>query len=536
MVGIESAIVLIRPTFHPSMTKRAPTIRSKLVLLVTACVLPASLMAVVLITHDYQRAREQLLSNLLGTARAMVSVVDRDMASIESSLVVLATSPYLESDNFHAFYNQAQNVLKNQSEQGDINIALLDKNGRQYINTRRPFGTPLPTRNRFHGWASIYETGKPVISDLFVGEVTKRPLLVIGVPVTLQDDRIQYSLNAGIFPERFEKLLQQQKLPEGWIAAIFDSKGTIIARTRDMQRYVGKPGTPDMIARMAAASEDTFISTTHDGVRVHTVFSRSSISNWSLAIGIPTQSITDELRFTLFWLVFATIALLASSLTAAWMIGGRIAESIHGLTGPALALGSGEVVSVPPLHLREADEVGASLVKVSEMLHRAQHQANHDALTGLANRALFHEIVSQQLALCERNHAILTILYIDLDGFKSINDRHGHETGDKVLCNVAARLKACSRNSDVVARLGGDEFAIVMVGATMQDGVAVGEKLVESISAPYLIDKLDLNISASIGVAAYPDSGVTSEALLHRADGAMYKAKGMGRRRVAVAT
>lgn len=518
------------------MSKRVPSIRSKLVLLVTACVLPASLMAVVLIAHDYQRTRELLLSNLLGTARAMVSVVDRDMTSIESSLVALGTSPHLASKNYRAFYRQAQNVLKIQAEQGDINIALLDRNGTQYINTRRPFGAPLPTRSRFKGIEAVFDTGRPVISDLFVGEVTQRPLLVIGVPIALHGDKVDYSLNAGIFPERFEKLLHQQKLPEGWIAAIFDGNGNIIARTRDMQNYVGKPGTPEMIRRMAAASEDTFISTTYDGVQVHTVFSRSSLSNWSLAIGIPTQSITDELHNTLFWLSFATIALLASSLTAAWLIGGRIAESIRGLTGPALALGSGEVVSVPPLHLREADEVGRSLVKVSELLHRAQHQANHDALTGLANRALFNEIVSQQLLLCERNNTALAILYIDLDGFKAVNDRHGHETGDKLLCNVAARLKGGSRSSDVVARLGGDEFAVVMVGATMEDGVLVGEKLVDSISAPYLINGLELHVSASIGVAAYPDSGVTSDALLHHADGAMYKAKGMGRRQVATAS
>lgn len=504
-------------------------------MLVSACVLPASLMAVVLIGHDYQRTRELLLTNLMGTARAMVSVVDRDLASIESSLIALGTSPHLASRNYRAFYHQAQDVLKIQADQGDINIALLDRSGKQYINTRRPFGTPLPSRSRFKGIQAVFDTRRPVISELFVGEVTQRPLLVIGVPIVLHGEHVDFSLNAGIFPERFEKLLHRQKLPEGWIAAIFDGNGNIVARTRDMQRYVGKPGTPEMIARMAAASEDTFISTTHDGVQVHTVFIRSSISNWSLAIGIPTQIITDELRTTLFWLSFATFLLLASSLTAAWMIGGRIAESIRGLTGPALALGSGEVVNVPPLHLREADEVGASLAKVSEMLHRAQHQANHDPLTGLANRALFNEIVSQQLLLCERNNTGLAVLYIDLDGFKAVNDKHGHETGDKLLCNVAARLKGGNRNSDVVARLGGDEFAVVMVGATMQDGVLVGEKLVDNVSAPYLINGLELHVSASIGVAAYPDSGVTSDALLHRADGAMYKAKGMGRKQVVAA-
>ena len=101
---------------------------------------------------------------------------------------------------------------------------------------------------------------------------------------------------------------------------------------------------------------------------------------------------------------------------------------------------------------------------------------------------------------------------------------------------VASRLKANSRHSDVVARLGGDEFAMVMVGAHMENARFVAEKLVEAISAPYVLDDmLTSHISASIGVATYPESGSTSEALLHRADGAMYKAKNLGRRRVALA-
>ena len=515
-------------------TKRAPSIRSKLALLVMACVVPATLMTVLLIVHDYQRAREQLLLNSLHTARAMMSTVDRDLASIESSLVALATSPHLASNNLHAFYDQAQDVLKNRTDKDDINIALLDISGKQLINTRRPFGAPLPTQSQYPGLKAIYENGQTVISDLFIGQVTLTPLLVIGVPVP--GAKNQYNLNAGIFPERFEQLLLQQKLPEGWIAVIFDSKGTIVARTKDMKRYVGKKAVPEILRHLPTGSEETFESVMHDGIAVQTVLSRSKISNWSLAIGIPTRTIAYELRYALLWLIFATIILIAGSLAAAWLIGGRIAASVHGLTGPALALGSGEIVRVPQLHLREVDEVGASLMKASEMLRQAQHKANHDVLTGLANRALFNEIVIQQLTLCKRNNSVLSVLYIDLDGFKAVNDSHGHETGDQLLQEVAGRLKAGSRHSDLVARLGGDEFAIIMVGTSMKDAATVAEKLVESLSADYVFNAMTLHISASIGVATYPDSGLTSEALLHHADQAMYQAKSLGRRRVAMAT
>ncbi|MFC6520621.1 GGDEF domain-containing protein [Undibacterium arcticum] len=206
------------------------------------------------------------------------------------------------------------------------------------------------------------------------------------------------------------------------------------------------------------------------------------------------------------------------------------------MTEPALALGSGKDVVIPPFHVREADEVGKALLKASEMLRHAQHQANHDVLTGLANRALFKEILNQQLSVCERNGTHLSVLYIDLDGFKTINDQHGHATGDRLLQEVAKRLKAGIRESDVAARLGGDEFAVVLVGACGETAMKVAEKLVETVSAPYAIDHATVNITASIGVAAYPECGGRSKDLLRLADGAMYQAKKAGKRRVMSAT
>ncbi|MDQ7970903.1 MAG: cache domain-containing protein, partial [Oxalicibacterium faecigallinarum] len=388
-------------------TKRAPTIRFKLITLVLACVVPASLMAVLFIAHDYQRARDHLLFNLLTTARTMMAVVDRDIASIESALNALATSQHLDDHNFGAFYTQAKRI---QDASENISITLLDASGTQVFNTRYPYNEMLADYSLSDEFQTIQDTGKPLISNLFVSKINPRPLLAIGVPVQAGGHANRYTLHATINPERLEKLLQQQGLPAEWISAVFDGSGTIIARNREMSRFVGRKGSPDLLENIAAGN-NSFVSTTHDGVTVYTVISHSSVSNWSLGIGIPTRLIDNQLRITLWWLVLATITLLATSLGAAWLIGGRIAESIRGLTGPALALGSGEVVSIPPLHLREADEVGSSLIKVSEMLHRAQHLANHDVLTGLANRALFNEMVEQHLSLCERNNSTLSILY-----------------------------------------------------------------------------------------------------------------------------
>ncbi|HSQ05042.1 MAG TPA: diguanylate cyclase, partial [Burkholderiales bacterium] len=284
-------------------------------------------------------------------------------------------------------------------------------------------------------------------------------------------------------------------------------------------------GAPALIKRMTEIREGSLETTSVEGIPVLSVFSRSAISQWAVAIGIPTKMLTAELRQMLWWLIFGVASLLLSSLGFASLIGGRISRSIHGLTAPALALGFGEAVEVPPLELSEADEVGQALMKASRMLRDAEHRAHHDALTGLANRALFDEIVEQQVAACQRTGTTLAVLYIDLDGFKVVNDAHGHATGDELLRAVAARLKKGIRRSDVAARLGGDEFGVILVHTDREAAKQLAAKLVERISLPYAIGPLTLEISASVGVGGYPESGTTSEELLERADEAMYQEK-----------
>ena len=139
------------------------------------------------------------------------------------------------------------------------------------------------------------------------------------------------------------------------------------------------------------------------------------------------------------------------------------------------------------------------------------------------------------MALCQRTATKLAVLYVDLDDFKPVNDRYGHAIGDELLREVAARLKTGIRHSDLAARLGGDEFAVALPNTGTEDAAGLATKLVESLSAPYRITSLLIHISASIGVAAYPDTASTAELLLHHADKAMYEAKTVGKRRSVVA-
>lgn len=156
--------------------------------------------------------------------------------------------------------------------------------------------------------------------------------------------------------------------------------------------------------------------------------------------------------------------------------------------------------------------------------------ALYDGLTGLANRKLFFDRMAAALSMAKRHERRFGLLYIDLDGFKAINDTYGHEAGDDLLVQVAVRLTRVIRQSDTAARLGGDEFAVILT-EIKDTGAAfgVGEKIVAELSRPIDLKEASVTVGASIGVAVYPDHGDSEERLVQGADKAMYASKAKGK-------
>jgi diguanylate cyclase (GGDEF)-like protein/PAS domain S-box-containing protein len=158
------------------------------------------------------------------------------------------------------------------------------------------------------------------------------------------------------------------------------------------------------------------------------------------------------------------------------------------------------------------------------------HLAQHDTLTDLPNRLLLNDRLSQAISLARRNHCQLAVLFLDLDGFKHINDSLGHSVGDKLLQSVAERLSDCVRKSDTVSRQGGDEFVILLSEVTQAaDAAIIAEKIIAELKRAHRIGKHRLRISASIGLSTYPTDGEDAETLIKNADTAMYDAKQSGR-------
>ncbi|MEG3904860.1 CHASE2 domain-containing protein [Microcoleus sp. B4-C5] len=158
------------------------------------------------------------------------------------------------------------------------------------------------------------------------------------------------------------------------------------------------------------------------------------------------------------------------------------------------------------------------------------HQAYHDSLTGLPNRQMFYECLHQSLEIASSNQELVALLFLDLDGFKSINDTLGHNVGDLLLKTVASRLKKCLRGSDTISRLGGDEFTVILpVIPGREEAAKVAEKICDAIMQPFILEEHTVSVTTSIGISLYPIDGQEPEILVKNADVAMYRAKERGK-------
>ena len=191
--------------------------------------------------------------------------------------------------------------------------------------------------------------------------------------------------------------------------------------------------------------------------------------------------------------------------------------------------------SVAPIHDREGVATGAVIVFRDVSATRAMalqmaYSAQHDFLTGLPNRMLLNDRISQAIASAPRHTKQVAILFLDLDGFKHINDSLGHPIGDRLLQSVGRRLVDCVRSSDTVSRQGGDEFVVLLSEAEQwEDAAIVARRMLDAVAESHQIEPHDLHITTSIGVSVYPDDGEDAETLIKNADTAMYQAKENGR-------
>jgi diguanylate cyclase (GGDEF)-like protein len=509
-----------------------------LLLLILACLLPGILGVAVLFAREYLNGRAQLERDMIATARAMVQSVDTQLFKARITGQVLSTSAALSRNDLEGFHRRAREVIA--TTRVGMNFVLTNESGQQLVNTLREFGEPLPRHGNPEIPRRVFATGLPVISEIYIGGVLRKPVISVDVPV-MDNDRVRYVLSVGVSLDDFNAILAAQHFPPGWVSAIFDNTGTIAARTHAPEAFVGQKGTVEYIQRISESLEGSMQTVTREGIPTLSVWSRSSVTGWSVGIGIPREILEKDLIRTMTWLAAGLAILLVVGLALAWLAGRRIAGSVRALTEPAIALGKGLSVPVPEVSIQESAEVAVALRQAGELLaarttslvaanQELEQLARVDALTGLQNRNSANERLRQEFLRLKRSGHLYVVLFMDIDYFKAINDTYGHDTGDQVLRHVATVLKDTLRESDFVARYGGEEFLAVLPETNAEGALRLAETVRQTVSRHAF--PVAERVTVSIGVAMATDQDKNEEVAVRRADTALYQAKADGRNAV----
>lgn len=319
--------------------RRSFGIQARLTMLAVVTAMPLVALAcfAILRTVDYQRT--QIQQEVRERVENLLANVDRQISAIQAELQVLAVSPSLQEGDFAGFDRQMRAALKIRG----TSIVLHDTKGQQLLSTNRPFGEPLPRATNTEMHDRVVATGKPQISDLLMGAVLRRPILVVGVPV-FQDGRVVYVLAMGLGPEILSSLLEEQSLSPDWTAGILDRNGIIVARNRELDRFLGKPASPMLLEAMREPAENWVPNVTSDGIPVYSTFRRSPITDWTVAIGLPREFVDAPLRRAQLLALAGGAATLALSLVLGWWMARAIRRPVGALTSATKALGRGEPV------------------------------------------------------------------------------------------------------------------------------------------------------------------------------------------------
>ncbi len=352
------------PLFQQKSAWRMLSIRVQLTCLVAVCVVPVWVAAALLVNLGYQAKRALVTQGMQEMSRSLSMVVDRELASVQAALTALATSPSFASGDLAAVHAQAATLL--QSWPG-ANIVVCDARGQQLINLRRPFGAPLPQRAIPETVRRIFEDGTPVVSDLYRGAVSRQPLIAIDVPVFRQG-RVVYDLSMALPSSRLDSILSRRQLSGEMFGAILDSGGMVVAKTRQPQCFVGHRWCSVLRNAVTRSATGMVRTVSLEGDPLFTTFSRTSLANWVVVIGVPGSTVTGELHRWLAWALAGALFLSIAGVALAMVIGRNVTRSIRSLLRPALALGRGESLeSMPCSGLREVDDVAQSLMRMSDL-------------------------------------------------------------------------------------------------------------------------------------------------------------------------
>ncbi|UEM25067.1 PAS domain S-box protein (plasmid) [Skermanella mucosa] len=336
-------------------------------LLVTACVLPLALFSMLLLYRDANDQAEMTGRQVQDRARLLAEDIDREVGRLIAGAEVLATSGTLLEGDFEAFYPRAAQVR----DLLGTNVLVRDLTSQQLVNTRVPWGTPLPRNDSFEVDRRAIETGKPQVSGHLMGAVARSPVLIVVVPVP-RGGEPRYLLSLTIGLDRLQAILAPERLPEGWVAGLVDRDGILIGRSHRAEEFVGTPLRDDLWARMRNMPGAIQSAQNLDGVSSLQAYQRTRVSGWMVGVSVPESVVAAPWRRTLALFAGGGALFFLIGLGTALFVGRRLARQIVELGQAAMALGAGRPVVVPGRGVVEVEAMGDALRDAADLIGKRE--------------------------------------------------------------------------------------------------------------------------------------------------------------------
>lgn len=452
-----------------------------------------------------ERQREQDLARVQRQTVQAARDIGEALALRVSTLRTMALGPVAMAGDLPALHAYAARVAAD--DPLIASISLSDAAGVRHFSTRVPYGVALPPSAIQGGEGPVFEQRRVMVSPLVRGAASGQLLVGVAVPVADAQGTVRYALRAALRTDGLGAILQQLQIPPDWTVAVLDQRLTIIARSREAERFVGSPATESLQAFVRGGGKGVLEVTAKDGRQVMAAVSPIGDSGWTVALGLPVDRLESQGRRVL------VVALTAGVIVA--------------LLGALASFALGRLVAAQVIGAARGDAPARGAPQELGRIHAKLDAARSDALTGLPGRAAFMERVDAMLSGADPDDAV-AVLFMDLDGFKALNDTQGHEAGDRALIAVAEILRQQLRVDDLPGRLGGDEFVAALRAprsTSVQVALGVAQRIVYGVGA--LSDGLGCSIGLAVSV-----HGEALPSLLDRADRAMYAAKRGGGSRV----
>jgi signal transduction histidine kinase/CheY-like chemotaxis protein len=373
-------------------------LRSHLSVLTLGTLLPMVVFAAIVGIVFAERERTTFRRGATERTLALITAVDAELGSSITTLEGLATARELDAGDLRGFHATASRVLASQPDWSTINLIL--PSGQQVINVLRPHGAELPMVTDRASLEQVIRSRAPAIGGLVYGHVTKQHGFAIRVPV-VRDGVTTYALSALVKPQSISRLLAAQRLPPDWVGVVLDANHRIVARTVVPEASVGQLASESLRAALARAPEGWFHGSTIEGAEVYTPYNRSSLSGWTVAMGIPAAVVQAGIRRTIWTIGAGAFAAIAVAFLLALALGRRISAPIVVLASAAKAIGRGERPEPPDVgRVDEVRDLGRALEEAgAEVRAREEGERRARVEAESANRAKdeFLAVLSHEL-------------------------------------------------------------------------------------------------------------------------------------------